>query len=847
MTAAFPLPEDPISRANWLGRYLGVEKLFDEKLKVVLVDALSGVDDAFGKLGDKFSDKVRRSQLSQSSRALRNVIHGIYGDTGNLIREHRQDAAVAAVDAGLYDQRSILARIFPDSASRTAYADSLRQTGRRNIESVITRVLETERPLSARVYKSEALANGQVATIINRALARGDSASNIARDVKALIDPAVPGGVSYAARRLGRTEINNAFHAQSIHDAQQTPWVEQMEWHLSKVHVDDPGDECETYALLRFFRIESVPGKPHPQCRCYVTPKLPDYNNFEQSLLTGQYDSYLDDVLGFNEQAAQPSSVATLPTPKSDVVEWEGPKVAKPVKDTYSIKSDKDLPTNDVDLANSAVVDDIDQVWTSTDFDEFKTPMRRGARIAQKEGYSGMDLKTKENILELQENTSYVSGPDPSERSDQLLEQYGKEIVAKAVHDTPTTQSYWRGMQLGDTHTEMLVEDQRISMPLSSFSDDEEFATGFATGENDWASFEAESVKDPNPVVIELMPGARAADMTAGERVAFGQFDIVDVVDDPQAGVKRVRIKQVSMIESEPKENAAYAIAKVDEPAKASAKTATQKAPPPFTFKAIPLDADYPLRVKIKAAKTHAEVTAALQEQYPHLTFSQWNADNVTLAGAKEVAIAIDDNMANIPGNGLRHITFQKSENAPTALAVARRMDDGTSHILINPAWSSDGPKLAESLRVSRVNGHNRGWDEERPLYSTFTHEFGHVIDNDGHKLAANGAPAHVVQVYDKVVEAEPNSPKEVRAWEARAKQWLVGNSREPFNGHAPSGYSVMDTPAGPVIDPDEIVAESYADVFINGDNARETSKAVDNLLFHYYLKFNKAAFEKGW
>lgn len=302
---SLPLPSyDPVSRANWLGRYLAVERNFDKQLNSVLKDSLSGIDEAFAKHNRNFSDQVRRVQLSQSRRALRDVIGSIFGSTGNLIRNNRQDAAVAAIDAGLFDERSILARIFTNPVARKAYAQSLRQSGRRNIESVMTRVLETEIPLSKRVYKSQALANGMVSRTINRALARGDSFKDLARDVTALIDPAVPGGVSYAARRLGRTEINNAFHAQSIHDAQEHPWIQEMEWHLSKVHVTDPGDECELYAIQKDFSVERVPVKPHPHCRCYVTPKLPDYDQFETALVSGQYDDYLNRVLGFDEDSA---------------------------------------------------------------------------------------------------------------------------------------------------------------------------------------------------------------------------------------------------------------------------------------------------------------------------------------------------------------------------------------------------------------------------------------------------------------------------------------------------------------------------------------------------------------
>jgi hypothetical protein len=181
----------------------------------------------------------------------------------------------------------------------------------RNIESTITHVLETEKPLSARVYKTAALANGQVSQAINRSLARGDSAQKLAKSVRALIDPDVPGGVSYAAKRLGRTEINNAFHAQSIHDAQLAPWVQEMRWHLSKVH-EPQGCVCETYAVYGLFPIEHVPEKPHPNCRCYVTPELPAYDNFENALLSGQFDDFLNKQLGFETYSAREMSSGDL-------------------------------------------------------------------------------------------------------------------------------------------------------------------------------------------------------------------------------------------------------------------------------------------------------------------------------------------------------------------------------------------------------------------------------------------------------------------------------------------------------------------------------------------------------
>lgn len=300
---ASPLPPSPddynLLRANWLGRYLDVENGAVDKLSAVLSDAADSIDDTFNKFVPKnFSGQVTRSRLALVSKAIRDKVKGIFGDTTNIIKNGQENAAVAAVNAQLYSDKSVLSQMFSSQADRDQYADSLRQTAKRNIDAVMTRVLETEKPLSTRVYHTQAIANGQVNQIINRSLAKGESAAELAKAVKSSILPNTPGGVSYAAKRLARTEINNAFHAQSIHDSQESPWVEQMEWNLSKTHKEDPGDECEQYAKQKLFPKENVPEKPHPNCRCFVTPKAMDYDQFENALVAGQFNSYVDNVMG---------------------------------------------------------------------------------------------------------------------------------------------------------------------------------------------------------------------------------------------------------------------------------------------------------------------------------------------------------------------------------------------------------------------------------------------------------------------------------------------------------------------------------------------------------------------
>lgn len=285
-------------RANWLGRYLEVEKKTVPAINAVLEDAERSIWSTLKSLGDDgFSTGIRRAQLNLSLRNVRRQLKDMFGSVTDIIRDKQGDAAVAAVEAGLFDDRGVMKLLFPKAVDRERYSESLRVTAQRNIQSTMTRVLQTEQPLSGRVWKTNALARGQVSRVVNNALARGDSAINLANEVRDLVRPDTPGGISYAAKRLARTEINNAFHAQSINDMQNKPWLNQVQWNLSKVHASDPGDECEEYAAMKYFPPEQVPEKPHPNCRCFVTAKPMAYDEFEKGLISGQFDDYLDDVM----------------------------------------------------------------------------------------------------------------------------------------------------------------------------------------------------------------------------------------------------------------------------------------------------------------------------------------------------------------------------------------------------------------------------------------------------------------------------------------------------------------------------------------------------------------------
>lgn len=144
--------------------------------------------------------------------------------------------------------------------------------------------------LSNLVYKNQQRSIKQVNRLITNGLKDGLTHKELSKLVLKHINPNVPGGPKYAARRLARTEINNAFHRTSNDLYKNQPWITAVKWNLSGSHPKGRSDACDTYAKSSHFsgggrgvfRPGEVPGKPHPQCMCYVTPIVMDEAEFER-------------------------------------------------------------------------------------------------------------------------------------------------------------------------------------------------------------------------------------------------------------------------------------------------------------------------------------------------------------------------------------------------------------------------------------------------------------------------------------------------------------------------------------------------------------------------------------
>lgn len=266
---ADPNPRDPLLR------YLREQRRLDADLNRILARAARDAERRVAALSlgrGGIGARVRQAQLTATLTAIREVQEQLWQEgVGPLIESSLPRAQEAAVKAAELMDNVLFASL------PAAQAESLRVTARAMAEQgMITEANRQAVQLSARVYRNTELASGAVEATIRSGIIQGLSARELAGTVKIFIDPATPGGVSYAAKRLARTELNNAFHNRQIAAASNKPWVLGTKWNLSGSHPK--ADRCDELSKedpdnlgTGVYRPDNVPDKPHPHCLCFLT------------------------------------------------------------------------------------------------------------------------------------------------------------------------------------------------------------------------------------------------------------------------------------------------------------------------------------------------------------------------------------------------------------------------------------------------------------------------------------------------------------------------------------------------------------------------------------------------
>lgn len=278
----------------------------DREVLAMLRDAKKRVDQILKELPE---GGVRRAQVESSRARLLAEQSNVFTRLGDIVAARRASSASRAARLSAASNASLLSLVGKSAQAQYLY-DAALSVSQKAIDVALQRMKFSALPLSQRIYNTNVWMNGRLGKLINETLATGLNAREFAKRARDWFNPNTPGGVRYAAMRLARTEINNAFHSISAEKYATTPWITEVEWHLSGSHPKR--DVCNEYAEASPYKSDEVPARPHPQCLCFITPKSIEEDDFVENFLKGDYDDYLDAELeknGWNEPENAPVKV----------------------------------------------------------------------------------------------------------------------------------------------------------------------------------------------------------------------------------------------------------------------------------------------------------------------------------------------------------------------------------------------------------------------------------------------------------------------------------------------------------------------------------------------------------
>ena len=315
MTGPFRQPQPQ----EWIRAYARVQVATDQQIIAMLADAAEAMRGDLARILSKattLSETIRYQQMAQVRKALLEHQAQVLRKVGKVVEARRLEAAARAIQLGNAMDAYVLDKLGENQLAHEVL-NNLKYGLGRTTEVALARMNYSYTDLSQRIYVNDVWLGSRIDKQISSLLAQGKSARDFAADAAGWFDPNVPGGVRYASMRLARSEINNAFHAVSVQQVQDKPWVNGMKWNLSGSHPK--ADICDQYAKEDHDKLgpgvfpkEDVPRKPHPHCYCYVTPAQIDEDEFLDSLVNGKYDKWID-----KQRATANVSQPVVPPPRS--------------------------------------------------------------------------------------------------------------------------------------------------------------------------------------------------------------------------------------------------------------------------------------------------------------------------------------------------------------------------------------------------------------------------------------------------------------------------------------------------------------------------------------------------
>lgn len=247
--------------------YLVEQEKADRELRRVLREAALDAARRIQALGPNIGSQTRAAQLALVIRQIRDNNQDLWLKEIEPIIKKYYPRVERVADRASSTLRGLLVNAVGETAAEVLEDASEAAS----TSGFVLDALRRARVLSQRVYRNAQLTSGKIERLIRAGIIQGLSAKELAKTVKDYIRPDVKGGVSYAAMRLARTELNNAFHERQKQIIAGKPWALAV-WNLSKSHPHR--DACNDLAEGGPYEADEVPDKPHPQCLCYLSYQL---------------------------------------------------------------------------------------------------------------------------------------------------------------------------------------------------------------------------------------------------------------------------------------------------------------------------------------------------------------------------------------------------------------------------------------------------------------------------------------------------------------------------------------------------------------------------------------------
>ncbi len=157
---------------------------------------------------------------------------------------------------------------------------SFGRVSKRAVEATFARIHRDGLTLSDRLWRLDRGMREAIEDIVTAGIARGESARDLAKQLRGFLSERGTGNARYNAMRLSRTEIMTAHREAHIaattdDSGRMKPWVQGIKWHLSASHPQP--DICDDWASqdvdglgAGIYLPQNVP-VDHPQGICFTT------------------------------------------------------------------------------------------------------------------------------------------------------------------------------------------------------------------------------------------------------------------------------------------------------------------------------------------------------------------------------------------------------------------------------------------------------------------------------------------------------------------------------------------------------------------------------------------------